>query len=256
MSQDTARTLATLRGMTAKFDLGVAAATPYWPSKATLFPSQGADERYGALGNMPGMREWLGDRVFNRLRATGFTIVNKLWEDSLAIEKVDIEDDRLGMYDMALEQLGTEAMYHPDELMFTLQTTGDANVCMDGQYFYDTDHSWGDSGTQSNKLAPTAATGTVPTEAEFRTAYHAARAALLGFKTGWSAMLQSPAIHAPAALFGLGSLALLVLLSHRRPTAVARVSEMADAATRRRLGRVIVLVVWWWMGWHFLVRSA
>jgi hypothetical protein len=31
---------------------------------------------------------------------------------------------------------------------------------------------------------------------------------------------------------------------------------MADVATRRRLGRVIVLVVWWWMGWHFLVRSA
>ncbi|ACV79176.1 DUF6186 family protein [Nakamurella multipartita] len=52
------------------------------------------------------------------------------------------------------------------------------------------------------------------------------------------------------------ALALLMLLSHRRPTAVARVSEMADAATRRRLGRVIVLVVWWWMGWHFLVRSA
>lgn len=194
MSQDTARTLATLRGMTGKFDLGVQSATPYWPTKANLLPSSGADERYGALGNMPGMREWLGDRIFNTLRSTDFTIVNKLWEDSLAIEKVDIEDDRLGMYDMALEQLGAEAMYHPDELMFTLQTTGDANLCMDGQYFYDTDHSWGDSGTQSNKLSPVAATGTVPTEAEFRTAYHAARAALLGFKNDQGKPFHRPTL--------------------------------------------------------------
>lgn len=194
MSQDTARTLATLRGMTAKFDLGVAAATPYWPTKAFLFNSNGLDERYGALGNVPGMREWLGDRIFNQLRSTDFEIVNKLWESSLAIEKVDIEDDRLGMYDMALEQLGREASYHPDELMFSLQTTGDANVCMDGQYFYDTDHSWGDSGTQSNKLSPTAATGTTPTEAEFRTAYHAARAALLGFKNDQGKTFHRPTL--------------------------------------------------------------
>lgn len=213
MSQDTARTLATLRGMTAKFDLGVQSATPYWPTKATLFPSLRSDERYGALGNMPGMREWLGDRIFNRLRATDFTIVNKLWEDSLAIEKVDIEDDRLGMYDMALEQLGTEAAYHPDELMLTLQTTD--GVCMDGQYFYDTDHSWGDSGTQSNDLTYAAATGTVPTEAEFRAAYHQARAALLGFKND-----QGKPFHRPT----LGPITDLVL---EVPTALEEVATQA-----------------------------
>lgn len=181
MSQDTSRTIATLRGLTAKFDLGIQAATPYYPQKATLFTSQGADERYGGLGNVPGMREWLGDRIFKSLRGTDFTIKNKEWESSIAIEKNDIDDDRLGMYVPAFEQLAIEAMYHPDELMFDLQVAGDAGVCMDGQYFYDTDHSWGDSGTQSNKLTHAAATGTVPTEAEFRTAYHEARAALLGF---------------------------------------------------------------------------
>lgn len=182
MPQDTARTIATLRGLSAKFDMGREKATPYYPSKATIFRSTGADERYGALGNVPGVREWLGDRVFNTLRASDFTIKNKLWEDSLAVEKTDIEDDRLGMYDVMAESLGMEAEHHPDELMFDLQINGESGECMDGQNFYDTDHSWGDSGTQSNLLTPTAATGTVPTEAEFRTAYHAARAALLGFK--------------------------------------------------------------------------
>ena len=52
------------------------------------------------------------------------------------------------------------------------------------------------------------------------------------------------------------ALTALVLLSHRRPAAVASLTELADAATRRRAGRVIVLLVWWWVGFHVLARSA
>ena len=52
------------------------------------------------------------------------------------------------------------------------------------------------------------------------------------------------------------ALAALGLLSYRRPSAVATLSELADAATRRRIGRVIVLLVWWWVGFHVLARSA
>lgn len=52
------------------------------------------------------------------------------------------------------------------------------------------------------------------------------------------------------------ALTALVLLSHRRPSAVATVTELADAATRRRAGRVLVLLVWWWIGFHVLARSA
>lgn len=52
------------------------------------------------------------------------------------------------------------------------------------------------------------------------------------------------------------ALTVLVLLSRRRPSAVATVGELADAATRRRVGRVIVLLVWWWVGFHVLARSG
>lgn len=183
MSLNTANSLAVLRGMTAKFDNGYQSATPYYPTKATIFESSGRDEQYGGLGKMPGMREWLGDRIFHSLRAQEFSIANRLWESSVSIDKIDIEDDRLGMYDMALEQLGVAAAYHPDELMLQLQVAGTSQQCMDGQYFYDTDHSWGDSGTQSNDLTVNAAAGdAMPTEAEFRSAYSQARAALLGFR--------------------------------------------------------------------------
>jgi phage major head subunit gpT-like protein len=182
MSLDTARAITNLRSLTQKFDQGAESASPFYPSIATVVNSGGADEEYGGLGSVPGVREWLGDRQFNTLRAGKFTIENRKWESSIQIEKDDIDDARLVKYGPVLEQLGVEAMHHPDELMFELLVAGESGLCFDGQAFFDTDHVWGESGTQSNDLTYAAATGTVPTAAEFRLAYHQARTAMFGFK--------------------------------------------------------------------------
>lgn len=194
MSTDTARAVATLRGLSAKFDAGFAAASPFYPQLCTIFPSKGADEQYGWLGSMPGVREWTGDRIFNSLRAAHFTLANKLWESSVAIEKDDIDDDRLGMYGPQLEALGAEAAYHPDELLTQVLVAGESSACFDGQYFYDTDHSWGDSGTQSNDLTYNASDHTAITEAEFAAAYHQARTAMLNFKNDQGKSFVRPTI--------------------------------------------------------------
>lgn len=194
MATNTAPPIVTLRGLTAKFDAAMASATPFYPQVCTTMPSNGRDENYGWLGSMPGMREWLGDRQFSRLRAASYAITNKLWESSIEIERHDIEDDRLGMYGPVLEQLAIEAAYHPDELFFETLVAGASTACFDGQYFFDTDHSWGSSGTQSNDLTPSASNTAAVTEAEFRTAYHASRAALLGFKNDQGKFLTRPTI--------------------------------------------------------------
>lgn len=182
MPVDTARAITNLRSLTQRFDQGMEAATPFYPQISTTVQSRGADEEYGTLGSVPGVREWLGDRQFNSLRAGRFTIANRSWESSVQVEREDIEDARLVGYGDQLADLGMEAMHHPDELMFDLLKNGETELTWDGQFFFDTDHSWGDSGSQSNDLTSPAATGTTPTEAEFRTAYHAAREAMLGFK--------------------------------------------------------------------------
>jgi len=182
MAQDTARTTAKLRGLTAKFDNRIKAFPSFYPRLCTQVTSTGADERYAILGNVQGVREWIGDREFGELRASDWTLANKTWEVSQKIEREDIEDDRLGMYVPVLEQLAIRAMSHPDELLFSLINAAESTACFDGQYFFDTDHAWGDSGSQSNDLSATAASGTTPTVAEFKTAYNAARQALFGFK--------------------------------------------------------------------------
>ena len=52
------------------------------------------------------------------------------------------------------------------------------------------------------------------------------------------------------------ALAALVLWSGRAPSAVAGPTALARAATRRRAGRVVVFLVWWWIGFHVLARSG
>jgi len=192
MSLDTAKATVTLRTLTKTFDNRVASATPFYPKVSNIIPSDGADEAYALLGNMPGIREWLGDRQFKELRAGQFTIANRHWESSLLIKKTDIADDRMGMYGPLMEDLAVEATYHPDELLFTALVNGESTACFDGQYFFDTDHSWGDSGTQDNDLTYAAATSTVPTAAEFLAAYHAARSAMLKFKNDQGKLLNRP----------------------------------------------------------------
>lgn len=192
MSNNTAKYTVIQRDLTQTFRETANAATPFYPTVSNMIQSDRADEGYGILGSMPGVREWLGDRQFNELRSADFTIKNKLWENSLLVEKTNVNDDKTGLYGPLMQDLANEAAYHPDELFFTALVNGESTTCLDGQYFFDTDHSWGDSGTQDNDLTYAAATGTVPTAAEFRAAFHAARAAMMKYKSDNGKLLNRP----------------------------------------------------------------
>jgi phage major head subunit gpT-like protein len=182
MGLDVAQKTAKLRGLTALFDQTAQAAKPFYPTLCMVMNSLGADEQYGMLGSIPAVREWAGERHFNQLAAADFTIKNRKWEDSILIEKDNIDDDRLGIYGPVLQNLANEATHHPDKLLMQLIVAGASTVCFDGQYFFDTDHSWGKSGTQSNALTYDASDHTKVTGAEFRAAYHLALVAMMNFK--------------------------------------------------------------------------
>lgn len=181
MALDTAKAVAASRSLTAKFNKEASAVRTYYPNICTVAPSDGADEQYGILGAMPSVREYLGTRVYNKLRSGTYTLANKEWEVSLEVEKKDIADDRLSLYDGAVTTLSQRAARHPDKLLMTAIMNGESTACFDNQFFFDTDHSWGDSGSQSNDLTYAAATGTTPTVAEFLASYEQARTAMFGF---------------------------------------------------------------------------
>lgn len=194
MAIDIASAQVKLRDLTAKFDNRVAAATPFYPTVCYDASSVRTSEKYGWIGNMPGMREWLGERQFSELRAANFVLENKHWESSLLIKKTDLADDNLGQYGPVLEQLGIEAAHHPDELWFSVLEQGESTACFDGQFFFDTDHVWGNSGSQSNDITSTVVSTSAPTVAEIKTAIRKMIRTMLAFKNDQGKLYNRPTV--------------------------------------------------------------
>ena len=148
----------------------------------TLVPSSGADEGYSWLGSVPGMREWLGPRKFKELLSYEYILKNKTFESSVGLEKDKIDDDRLGMLAPIASELVRKARNHPNKVLAEVINQAEAALCYDGQYFFDTDHESGDSGTQANLFTTDITTPTAPTPQNFRDSVDMMVEEMLGFK--------------------------------------------------------------------------
>lgn len=122
------------------FERGQARAEPQWDRVATEVPSGGKSSTYGWLGRFPKMREWIGDRAINDMKAHSYSITNRTFEATVAVSRDDIEDDATGTYSPMFEEMGYSERTQVDEELWPLLAAGDANLCYDGQFFFDTDH--------------------------------------------------------------------------------------------------------------------
>lgn len=169
------------KGLKATFYQAYQAESPFYPLLCTEVPSTAKDEKYGWLGTAPVMREWVDERVPKGLLSHDYTIVNKHWEASLSIDRDDLEDDQLGQINMRAQDMGARARRHPDKLLTDLIVNGESTLCYDAQFFFDTDHSEGDSGSQDNDLTQSVISTALITVAEAKTIINKAIGALLGF---------------------------------------------------------------------------
>ena len=107
---------------------------------ASVVPSTTASNTYDWLGDFPMLREWVGARVVKDMKASAYQISNRLFEATLGVQRVQIEDDQYGHYSTVAVSMGQEAAQHPDRMISDLLAAGFATACYDGQYFFDTDH--------------------------------------------------------------------------------------------------------------------
>ncbi|MGA7673538.1 MAG: Mu-like prophage major head subunit gpT family protein [Rhizomicrobium sp.] len=107
---------------------------------AMTVPSSTSKEEYGWLGEVPNVREWIGDRQVNNLSRYSYAISNRDWESTISVDRNDILDDNLGIYGPKVEMLGRAAATSYDQLVYPLLNAGFTSDCYDGQYFFDTDH--------------------------------------------------------------------------------------------------------------------
>lgn len=125
--------------------------TPTFDRVATVVPSTTDAETYAWLGDIPGMREWVGDREIKNLSGSAYTIRNKDFELTVAVPRNMIEDDKIGLYNPSIQMLGESAAMHPDELVYALLASGFTQLCYDGKPFFATNHPVGDNSV-SNKI--------------------------------------------------------------------------------------------------------
>lgn len=117
---------------------------------ALIVPSGARQEEYKWLGQFPGLREWIGERVVKDLAVEGFTIKNRDFEATVSVDRNDMEDDAIALYAPLFRQLGESARQHPDELIFDLMLKGFTQICYDGKTLYAIDHPNGDQAAWSN----------------------------------------------------------------------------------------------------------
>lgn len=121
--------------------------------------SNSRDMLYPFLGRTTRFREFLGPRVHQMLEARGYTLPNRKYEDSVVVNKDDIEDDQYGVYRPMFAQLGVDAAVHPDKLLFDMilatvnnydsGTAPDATICYDGKTYFSKIHPVGLTGATS-----------------------------------------------------------------------------------------------------------
>lgn len=139
--QITAASLIALQqGFNAAFLQGLGAVKSTFDLVAMRVPSNADTENYGWMKELPGMREWAGQRVIHNLESSAAALKNKSWEHTIGVKRIHIEDDKLGIYTPMLSMQGEVVGRHPDELVWGLLPTGFTVKGFDGQYYFDADH--------------------------------------------------------------------------------------------------------------------
>lgn len=141
-----------------RFQQGLTQGAPlFYDRLCSIVPSSTRENHYGWIDRIDGLREWLGERVVDNIRTREYTLKNKTFEKTLGLDREDIEDDQLGIFNMSLDMLSFQVRNFPDAKLVTplLQGGEDAgSLCFDGLPFFSASHPVdlddGGKGTYSN----------------------------------------------------------------------------------------------------------
>lgn len=127
-------------GYKTSFQRGLGQASSDYQRIATVVPSSTKEQKYGWLGKMPSVREWVGPRMVQNLMAHDYAIKEKPLELTISVDRDDIETDNLGIYSPLFEEMGQATGAQWDLMAFSQLKAGFNTDCYDGQSFFDTDH--------------------------------------------------------------------------------------------------------------------
>ena len=137
-------------GYSTAFNKRLEEVNPNYQKVATVVPSATGEQDYKWLGQMPNMKEWIGEREVQALAAYDYVIKNKKFEMTIGVPRDDIEDDKYGVYTPLFTSMGESAALHPDDLVFGAMMMGFEEKCYDDKTFFSETHEIGGK-TYSNR---------------------------------------------------------------------------------------------------------
>lgn len=185
-------------GLKTIFNNALKAQPGTWQATAMEVLSNAKEEDYAWLSRFPMMRKWVGDKHVKALEAGKYTATNEDWESTVSVDRNDIDDDRLGIYNTQAHMAGDAAAELPDIIIDGLKNGAFTSRGIDGQYFYDTDHEVNDASV-SNKGTNALSSATAAAAAA---SYGAARTAMMKFTDdeGMPLRLKPDTLEVPPAL--------------------------------------------------------
>jgi phage major head subunit gpT-like protein len=127
-------------GFSQKFADGLGQADEDYKKIATIIPAATKEQKYGWLGKIPKVREWIGPRVVHSASQHDYSIKEKPLELTLGVGRDDIETDNLGIYSTLFTEMGLATGSEWGQMVYAQLMAGFTTNCYDGQYFFDTDH--------------------------------------------------------------------------------------------------------------------
>lgn len=160
------------------FDQAFKGTPAWWSRVAMLNQTNEKTGRMGWLASLPQVRELVGDRVYQNFAERSYDIINRDRDLSVSIHRDQLDTNLLGGHASIFRAMGETAAKHPDKLIATLLKDGEATLCFDGQYFFDTDHPVSLSNASLSTYSNYDSSGKALTLEN----YTAARAAMMGRK--------------------------------------------------------------------------
>jgi phage major head subunit gpT-like protein len=142
-------------GFSALYRKGWNITTPKLVGLATEVPSTTRTNTYGWMGRLLKMRKWDGPRVIQNLNTFAYQLENEPYELTVGVDRDDIEDDQLGVYNPLFDELGRNGVKWPDQVLKTALQSGTTNLGFDGVAMFSTAHPLNPAGNQSNNFTTT-----------------------------------------------------------------------------------------------------
>lgn len=173
-----------VKGVEAAFHQKMDAIPQVWPNHCQTLNATTEVMPYAFPGFLPNPREFISGRQFQGILDFTFNVTNKEYELSFAIPRKYFEDDQTGLINARIMEAAEVWAVFKDVQFTTLLT--DANVAgsnaWDGTVFHTDTRTIGSSANIDNNLTSAAATGTIPTAAEFIAAVGTARATMVRYQ--------------------------------------------------------------------------